>query len=82
MKQKIVKEKPLSRFEVTANAAEQSFMHNDSRVIVRRRDVLLFELSTVEEHLVGLRASTAEVTARKERLEAQIDGLRRVLSRR
>lgn len=71
-----------ARFETTAAAFEQDWLHNDSRVILRRRDVLNYELTATEEHLSALQASIASVTAKKERLEALVAGLTRVLARR
>ena len=70
------------KLDGVAAETEQSFMHNDSRVVIRYRDVLRFELATVDEHLAGLRASIVEQTLKKERLAARIGGLTRVLNRR
>jgi len=85
MKIKPTRKVPLgraARFEAQAQATEQQFVGNDSRVIVRQRDVLQYELAAIEEHVVGLRASLTEVLAKKERIEARVDGLTRVLQRR
>lgn len=76
MKKKLPEVHPLT------TAFEQSFNHSDGRVVMRRRDVLLFELSTIEEHLNGLNASVTEVLAKKVRLEARIAGLNNVIAKR
>lgn len=65
-----------------ATTTAQANMGNDSRVIVRQREVLMFELAATEEHLNGLRAATVDVGAKKARIKAKIVGLTRVLDAR
>lgn len=74
--------KDVSKTEALIEATMQTFGNADGRVIVRRRDVLMFELVATEEHLNGLRASLAEVEAHRARLTGKIAGLTRVLAKR
>lgn len=80
---KIVKKvKKSTPIDELVAASEQQWLHADSRVIVRQRDVLQYELQAIEEHANALRASLAEVTARRRRVEARVQGMTRALARR
>ena len=78
----VKKERKPTKLDALCTAVEQSWAHNDSRVIVRKRDVLLFELQATEEHINSLRASLIETQAHRACIEAKITGLTRVLGRR
>ena len=68
--------------ERMAESTTWSWMHNDSRVITRERDVALYDLRATEEHIAGLLESLAAVRRKKATLEAHVAGLTKVLERR
>lgn len=71
-----------SALDVITQDSARVFAQSDGRVITRARDVLMYEHAALEEHLAGLRASTAEVQSKKARVEAKIAGLTAVLAKR
>lgn len=76
------KKKNMSALDAIRLGAERGYDHADSRVVARRRDVLMFELAADDEHLLWLQASMNEVMARRARLLAKVDGRERVLNKR
>ncbi len=77
-----VKVKKPTALEQFTQTAEQAYNQRDGRVVTRKLSVLQFELQANEEHLQGLVASMGEVRRNKARIQAEVDGLLRVMNKR
>lgn len=71
-----------TKAELTANAEEMVFTHSSSMDVLRRRTLLEFEATQLQDKLRMLRSEAADATQRKARIEASIAGLTTVLTKR
>lgn len=82
MKKQNRKRTRTSRLDRLTAATMQDAAHQSSEDIRRRRDVLTFELVTVEQEITMLRAKVADAHARKARLDARLLGLGMTIAKR
>ena len=73
---------PKPALDVLAQEVERDYAQSDGWVISRMRDVLMYEQKALEDYLASLSATVAGVREKKARIEARIEAMTVVLSRR
>jgi hypothetical protein len=78
-KMKIMKIKKMNPLTVSTM---QDYAHASSHDIARFRSVMIFQLNTVDSHIVELQAALKDAHAEHSRIVAVLDGLKQTIEKR